>query len=55
MNICDLKDDVVPYLAKMCVIPKFNQGSFEFSECNLILNRLTRFVDSENPYMKICM
>ena len=39
----------------MGVIPKFNQGSFEFSECDLVLNRLERIVDIENPYMKICM
>jgi hypothetical protein len=46
---------MVPYLVKIGVIPKSDQGSYEISECSLILNRLARYIDIEKPYHKICM
>jgi hypothetical protein len=55
INLNDLKDNIVPYLVQIGVISKFNQGSFEISECSLIANRLARYIDIEKPYLKICM
>ncbi|CAF1458184.1 unnamed protein product [Adineta steineri] len=49
-----LKNSSVAYLAQLGVIPRFNQGSCDITECDLILNRLSRIVDIEKPYLKIC-
>ncbi|CAF1305788.1 unnamed protein product, partial [Didymodactylos carnosus] len=54
VNLNDLKNNIVSYLVQIGVISRFNQGSYEISECNLILNRLQRYVDIEKPYLKIC-
>ena len=45
---------MVPYLARIGVIPKTNQGSFHVLESDLLLNRLARYIDIEQPYLKIC-
>ncbi|CAF4613272.1 unnamed protein product [Rotaria socialis] len=54
VNLNDLKDSSVGYLVQIGVISKFNQGSYEISECNIILNRLSSYIDIEKPYLKIC-
>ncbi|CAF4125650.1 unnamed protein product [Rotaria sordida] len=54
VNLSDLRNNVVSYLVQIGVIPRSNQGSYEISECNLILNRLVRYIDIEQPYLKIC-
>jgi hypothetical protein len=55
LNVADLKDNMVPHLVQLGAICESNQGSYNINECQLILNRLARYVDIEKPYMKICM
>lgn len=55
MSINELKDDCVNYLVDIGVVPKSNQGSYDISEYKLLLNRLSRHIDIEKPYIKICM
>lgn len=55
VNLVDLKDNAVPYLVQLGVINKANQGSYDFLERQLILNRLARYIDVEQPYLKLCM
>ncbi|CAF4077139.1 unnamed protein product [Rotaria magnacalcarata] len=52
-HLNDLKDSSVGYLVQIDVISKFNQGSYEISECNPILYRLSSYIDIEKPYLKI--
>jgi hypothetical protein len=54
VNLNDLKNNIVSYLVQIGVISRFNQGSYEISECNLILYRLQRYIDIEKPYLKSC-
>lgn len=55
VNINDLRDDAVAYLVGIGVISKSNEGSYDISECQLLLNRLSRYVDVQQPCLKICM
>lgn len=55
VDLSDLKDDMVPYLAEIGVISSGKEGLFDVSEERLILNRLGRFIDTEKPFLKICM
>jgi hypothetical protein len=52
--LADLKSSTVTNLVQIGVIPKYNKGSYEVSECNLLLNRLKHLIDIEKPYLKIC-
>lgn len=55
VNIDNLRDDAVGYLVDIGVISKSNEGSYDISECQLLLNRLSRHVDIHQPCLKICM
>lgn len=42
------------YLRKHGVITRYNEPLVSILERDLLLNRLQRIVDIENPYLKIC-